>query len=209
MATPQETAKPTVPSPSSDNDPFESLLSLEEQYHHEGRTLGLAEGEASGRIEGRVFGLEKSFEKFIELGRLGGRAAIWASRLPSDSSATSSLSTGQIEVGKEDSSILGPLPGSGSERLVRHVRRLVELTNADDVSRENSEEGVQDFDDRLREAKAKGVLIERLVGEGGKDSGAGGSSTVKRAGVKGNAEQSKAKSGEMEDFLGLPRGAQK
>jgi hypothetical protein len=209
MATPQETAKPTVPSPSSDNDPFESLLSLEEQYHHEGRTLGLAEGEASGRIEGRVFGLEKSFEKFIELGRLGGRAAIWASRLPSDSSATSSLSTGKIEVGKEDSSILGPLPGSGSERLVRHVRRLVELTNADDVSRENSEEGVQDFDDRLREAKAKGVLIERLVGEGGKDSGAGGSSAVKRAGVKGNAEQSKAKSGEMEDFLGLPRGAQK
>jgi hypothetical protein len=207
MATPQETAKPTVPSPTSDNDPFESLLSLEEQYHHEGRTLGLAEGEASGRIEGRVFGLEKSFEKFIELGRLGGRAAIWASRLPSDSSATSSLSTGQIEVGKEDSSILGPLPGSGSERLVRHVRRLVELTNADDVSRENSEEGVQDFDDRLREAKAKGVLIERLVGEGGKDSA--GSSAVKRAGVKGNAEQSKAKSGEMEDFLGLPRGAQK
>jgi hypothetical protein len=208
MATPQETAKPTVPSPSSDNDPFESLLSLEEQYHHEGRTLGLAEGEASGRIEGRVFGLEKSFEKFIELGRLGGRAAIWASRLPSDSSATSSLSTGQIEVGKEDSSILGPLPGSGSERLVRHVRRLVELTNADDVSRENSEEGVQDFDDRLREAKAKGVLIERLVGEG-KESGPGGSSAVKRAGVKGNAEASKAKSGEMEDFLGLPRGAQK
>jgi hypothetical protein len=208
MATPQETAKPTVPSPSSDNDLFESLLSLEEQYHHEGRTLGLAEGEASGRIEGRVFGLEKSFEKFIELGRLGGRAAIWASRLPSDSSATSSLSTGQIEVGKEDSSILGPLPGSGSERLVRHVRRLVELTNADDVSRENSEEGVQDFDDRLREAKAKGVLIERLVGEG-KESGPGGSSAVKRAGVKGNAEASKAKSGEMEDFLGLPRGAQK
>jgi hypothetical protein len=62
----------------------------------------------------------------------------------------------------------------------------------------------------LREAKAKGVLIERLVGEGGKDSGVGGGgSAVKRAGVKGNAEASKAKSGEMEDFLGLPRGAQK
>ena len=111
---------------------------------------------------------------------------------------------------KEDASILGPLPGSGSERLVRHVRRMVELTDAEDVSRENSEDGVQDFDDRLREAKAKGVLIERLVGEGGnKDPGAAGGSAVKRAGVKGNAEASKAKSGEMEDFLGLPRGAQK
>jgi hypothetical protein len=211
---PQPTTKPRTDS-SSSADPFESLLSLEEQYHAEGRTLGLAEGEASGRIEGRVFGLEKSFEKFVELGRLGGRAAVWSARLPSDSSPTSSspssTAAAPIEVGKEDSSILGPLPGSGSERLVRHVRRLVELTDAEDVSRENSEEGVQDFDDRLREAKAKGVLVERLVGEGGgKDSAAGsGGSAVKRAGVKGNAEASKAKSGEMEDFLGLPRGAQK
>ena len=212
MSTQDSKPAPTSPQPSSrpdQEDPFESLLSLESQYHLEGRTLGLAEGEASGRIEGRVFGLEKSFEKFIELGRLGGRSAVWSARLP-DSSASSASSTGQIKVGKEDSSRLGVLPGSGSERLVRHIRRLVELTDAEDVSRENSEEGVQDFDDRLREAKAKGVLIERLVGEG-KDSGAGsgGSSAVKRAGVKGNAEQSKAKSGEMEDFLGLPRGAQK
>ena len=190
-------------------DPFDTLLSLESQYHAEGRALGISEGTLSGRIEGRVFGLEKSFEKFIELGALGGRGAVWSARL-SESSESSASSTGQIEVGKEDSSRLGVLPGSGSERLVRHIRRLVELTDAEDVSRENSEEGVQDFDDRLREAKAKGVLIERLVGEG-KDSGAGsrGSPAVKRAGVKGNAEQSKAKSGEMEDFLGLPRGAQK
>lgn len=204
MSTSQENDKPKDSSP----DPFESLLSLEEQYHLEGRALGLAEGEASGRIEGRVFGLEKSFEKFIELGRLGGRTAVWDARLPGSSSASSSRSTGQIEVGKEDSSRLGILPGSGSERLVRHVKRLVELTDADDISRENSEEGVQDFDDRLREAKAKSVLVERLVGEG-KDSAAAGGSAVKRAGVKGNAEQSKAKSGEMEDFLGLPRGLQK
>lgn len=212
------TNKPTSPTPSenNNNDPFETLLSLEEQYHTEGRALGLAEGEASGRIEGRVFGLEKSFEKFIELGRLGGRGAVWSARLPSDSipssSTPSTSETPRIEVGKESSSRLGVLPGSGSERLVRHVRRLVELTDAEDVSRENSEEGVQDFDDRLREARGKGVLIERLVGEGAADSGSPGSggSAVKRAGVKpGNAQASKAKSDEMEDFLGLPRGAQK
>jgi hypothetical protein len=199
-------------------DPFESLLSLEEQYHTEGRTLGLAEGEASGRIEGRVFGLEKSFEKFIELGRLGGRAAVWSARLPAESQSSAPASRSGVEaapvveVGKEDSSILGVLPGSGSERLVRHVRRLVELTSAEDVSRENSEDGVQDFDDRLREGKGKSVLIERLVGEGGggkESSGASSTAAVKRAGVKGNSEASKAKSGEMEDFLGLPRGAQK
>ena len=189
-------------SPSPSEDPFDTLLSLESQYHAEGRTLGIAEGSASGRIEGRVFGLEKSFEKFIELGRLGGRAAVWNARLPENANATSA----SMEVGKEepDPAKLGVMPGSGSERLVRHVKRLVELTDADDVSRENSEDGVQDFDDRLREARAKAVLVERLVGESKESGGgaAGGGAAVKRAGVKGNA----AKSDEMEDFGGLPRG---
>ena len=101
---------------------------------------------------------------------------------------------------------MGVLPGSQSERLVRHVKRLAELTNADDVSRENSEDGVQDFDDRLREARAKVVLVERLVGENGKENGGAGggaAAAVKRAGVKGNAA---VKSDEIEDFGGLPRG---
>jgi hypothetical protein len=180
-------------------DPFDTLLSLESQYHAEGRALGISEGSLSGRIEGRVFGLEKSFEKFIELGKLGGRAAVWNARLPEN--ATTSTA---VEVGKEEPDAggkLGVLPGSGSERLVRHVKRMAELTDADDVSRENSEEGVQDFDDRLREARAKAVLVERLVGEG-KESAAGGAAAVKRAGVKSNA----VKSDEMEDFGGLPRG---
>jgi hypothetical protein len=203
---------PPSPPPQPQEDPFDTLLTLESQYHAEGRTLGIAEGSASGRIEGRVFGLEKSFEKFIELGRLGGRAAVWNARLPSTSTSTSTSAC--IEVGKEEeeSSKVGVLPGSGSERLVRHVKRLVELTDAEDVSRENSEEGVQDFDDRLREARAKAVLVERLVGEGAKENGSGGggagsgagsgAAAVKRAGVKGNG----AKSDEMEDFGGLPRG---
>lgn len=207
----------TSPSQQSQEDPFDTLLSLESQYHAEGRALGISEGSLSGRIEGRVFGLEKSFEKFIELGRLGGRAAVWNARLPSSSpnfssaspSASASTST-KLEVGKEEAEAggkLGVLPGSQSERLVRHVKRMAELTDADDVSRENSEDGVQDFDDRLREARAKAVLVERLVGESGKEGGSAGGSgaaaSVKRAGVKGNAA---VKSDEMEDFGGLPRG---
>lgn len=187
-------------SPQGDEDPFDTLLTLESQYHAEGRQLGITEGSLSGRIEGRVFGLEKSFEKFIELGRLGGRSAVWNARLPDAASTSSSQA---LEVGKDEPErVLGVLSGSGSERLVRHVKRMAELTDSDDVSRENSEDGVQDFDDRLREAKAKAVLIERLVGEGKESAVAGGVMAVKRAGVKGNA----AKSSEMEDFGGLPRG---
>jgi hypothetical protein len=46
-------------------------------------------------------------------------------------------------------------------------------------------------------------LVERLVGEGGKENAGGsGGTAVKRAGVKSNG----AKSSEMEDFGGLPRG---
>jgi hypothetical protein len=194
---------------STSEDPFDTLLSLESQYHAEGLALGIAEGTAAGRIEGRVFGLEKSFEKFIELGRLGGRATVWNARLPDHhrtfTANSAETDAGKLEVGKEEaprsSELLGVLPGSGSERLVRHVKRLVELTDPEDVSRENSEDGVQDFDDRLREAKAKAVLVERLVGEGGKEN-AGGGTAVKRAGVKSNG----AKSSEMEDFGGLPKG---
>lgn len=188
---------------SQQEDPFDTLLSLESQYHAEGRALGISEGSLSGRIEGRVFGLEKSFEKFIELGKLGGRAAVWNARLPENATVTSTPAS--LEVGKEEPEAggkLGVLPGSGSERLVRHVKRMAELTDADDVSRENSEEGVQDFDDRLREARAKAVLVERLVGEGKEGGGGGGAAAVKRAGVKSNA----VKSDEMEDFGGLPRG---
>ena len=194
----------TPPTQSQQEDPFDTLLSLESQYHAEGRALGISEGSLSGRIEGRVFGLEKSFEKFIELGKLGGRAAVWNARLPENATLTSTSGPASLEVGKEEpeGGKLGVLPGSGSERLVRHVRRMAELTDADDVSRENSEEGVQDFDDRLREARAKAVLVERLVGEGKEGGGGGGAAAVKRAGVKSNA----VKSDEMEDFGGLPRG---
>jgi hypothetical protein len=194
------TSPSTTQQPEPQDDPFDTLLTLESQYHAEGLALGQIEGAASGRIEGRVFGLEKSFEKFIELGRLGGRAAVWEARLPSNHRQQQQQQ--KLEVGKEESSAASMvLPGGGSERLVRHVKRLVELTDAEDVSRENSEEGVQDFDDRLREARAKGTLVERLVGEG-KES----ASAVKRAGVKGNAV---AKSSEMEDFGGLPGGVLK
>jgi hypothetical protein len=195
------------PSPSpqqqQQEDPFDTLLSLESQYHAEGRALGISEGTLSGRIEGRVFGLEKSFEKFIELGKLGGRAAVWNARLPENATTSTTIEVGKEE--PESSGKLSVLPGSQSDRLVRHVKRLAELTDADDVSRENSEDGVQDFDDRLREARAKAVLVERLVGESGKESGgaAGAGAAVKRAGVKGNAG---VKSDEMEDFGGLPRG---
>lgn len=55
-----------------EDDILSSLLNLEDKYHAEGYAAGVSDGSRAGRIEGRTFGLEKGFEKFTELGRLGG-----------------------------------------------------------------------------------------------------------------------------------------
>lgn len=186
---------------SQHGDPFDSLLSLESQYHTEGYGLGYADGSRAGRIEGRVFGLEKGFEKFLELGRLNGRADVWQARLPDQSKA------------KEDAANVDKLPMlSGTDRLRKHVRRLGELSNVDEVSTENSEDAVQDFEERIRDAKAKAVLISRIVGEtddgaAGAPSTEGDSSSSKT--IRLNKQQGAGKSDEMEDFGGLPRAARK
>ena len=68
--------------PDADSDPFDDLLSLEDKFYKEGYDLGVSDGERAGRVEGRLFGLEKGFEKYAAMGRLHGRAIIWAGRLP-------------------------------------------------------------------------------------------------------------------------------
>lgn len=61
-------------------DPFDTLLTLEDQYYSEGYEQGVTDGSTAGRIEGRIFGLEKGFEKFVAMGKLHGKAAVWDAR---------------------------------------------------------------------------------------------------------------------------------
>ncbi|KAF2210014.1 hypothetical protein CERZMDRAFT_113485 [Cercospora zeae-maydis SCOH1-5] len=141
----------------SDLDVFENVLNLEDQYYREGYDLGVADGAKSGRIEGRTFGLEKGVEKFLEMGKLNGKAAVWEARLPSsatqDSASQSSSST-----------VVPPLKG-GHQRLRKHVERLAALSDPKGLSTKNDEDDVSEFDDRLKDAKAKATLIARIVGE--------------------------------------------
>lgn len=65
-----------------DVDPFDSLLNLEETFYNEGYAAGVVDGERAGLVEGRIFGLEKGFEKYVRMGRLHGKAVVWAGRLP-------------------------------------------------------------------------------------------------------------------------------
>ncbi|EME83760.1 uncharacterized protein MYCFIDRAFT_122472, partial [Pseudocercospora fijiensis CIRAD86] len=152
-------------------DLFEDVLNLEDQYYREGYDFGVADGSKSGRIEGRVFGLEKGFEKFLEMGKLSGKAAVWEARLPDV--------INKSERKMAQSQAIMPQLGS-NERLRKHVERLATLTNPDGVSTENSEDAVSEFDDRLKDAKAKATLISKIAGEdefaGGMNENGGSSS---------------------------------
>ncbi|KAK5740427.1 hypothetical protein LTR17_004690 [Elasticomyces elasticus] len=177
----------TDPSPSqpdnNNNDPFATLLNLEDQYYTEGYNLGVTDGSLAGRIEGRLFGLEKGFSKFTEMGRMNGRAAVWKARLPPPKSQTQG----------DDTVVNFVTPLSGGERLKKHITRLTELTDPDSLETKNTEDAVDEGEERLAGAKSKFTLIARIVGE---DDAARVSEVEVKRPAKGN--------GEMEDFVGLP-----
>ena len=185
---------------SSNADVFADVLNLEDQYYQEGYDLGVADGSKSGRIEGRLFGLQKGFEKFLEMGKLSGRAAVWEARLPfSNTIPTSSPESRVPEL-------------SANERLRKHVERLAALSDPNDLSTKNNEDDVSEFDDRLKDAKAKATLISRIVGEDdvvsakteeGSATDVRGKALRLRRNFKEDGVAGR-NTGEMEDFLGLP-----
>ena len=163
-------------------DPLDSLLGLEDQYYNEGFTLGTADGVQAGLVEGRLFGLEKGFEKFINMGRLHGQSIVWASRLPSvQASRATALEC--LPLMKEDKTLDNgsvselntlkrttfhghPLPLLPSQpRLKKHIQTFHALVEMESVSVKNDEDSVSEFDDRLKRAGGKSKIIEKLIGE--------------------------------------------
>ena len=138
------------------SDPFDDLMNLEEKFYSEGYALGETEGSKAGRIEGRVFGLEKGFEKFMEAGRLHGRAMVWAARFPQQEGA---MKLNETVVPAQQSAL--PFL-SNNPRLEKHIRVLYALSEPASLSTDNTEEAVSDFDDRLKRSHAKIKIIERL-----------------------------------------------
>ena len=179
-------------------DPFDQLLGLEDTYYAEGFSLGQADGMQAGRIEGRIFGLEKGFEKFLQMGRLHGRSVVWASRLASsrgpdagDTKEDRSESFMPVEnKSSSDASVtisdenlaMPPLPEN--TRLGKQVRTLFALTEPESLSLQNNEEDVSEFDDRFKRAVSKAVIVGKLVGE---TSGVSGSNRLQSSGQKEEA----------------------
>ncbi|KAF7163345.1 hypothetical protein CNMCM5623_008323 [Aspergillus felis] len=156
---------------------LDSLLDLEEEFYQEGYDLGATDGAQAGYTEGSVFAVEKGFEKFFELGRLYGKALVWAQRLAdSDSSRNSSLESDKTDTRKsqpynEDDLLLEPfvcramLPLPASSRLAKNLEILLELVDPASLPMENTEEAVTDVDERLKGATIKAKLIQRALGE--------------------------------------------
>lgn len=150
-------------------DFFDDALHVETRFHEQGYNDGLRDGAQSGLAEGRAFGLQRGFEKFLESGRLAGKAIVWANRLPknSDGGDATTAEAGRLS--------LAPLPSNA--RLEKNINTLYTLVDPKTVSTDNSDAAVQDFDERLKKAQGKERIIDRVVSgpsnPGSKSSGAG------------------------------------
>ncbi|KAI9789672.1 MAG: hypothetical protein M1816_005847 [Peltula sp. TS41687] len=170
-----------------DDDLFAPLFNFEERFYAEGYEQGLTDGTLQGRSEGLVFGIEKGFERFLELARLHGRAMVWSSRMRKSQdhsndnndrgardvagggTSPSPKATRNEETTTTTRSFASSSPSllaiNHNPRLQKHIATLMTLTDPATLSYENSEEAVSAFEERLRRAKAKVKIIERLVGE--------------------------------------------
>ena len=170
-----------------EEDPFDTVQNLERQFYNEGYALGLEDGTKAGLLEGRFFGLEKGFDKFVEMGKLRGRSIVWSSRLsstgPHDLSISippdTSPSTLQEEAGHlgspdETSKEQGTRGAATTYRLLqfpygvrlgKHLHTFHALSEPESLDTHNSEDAVSEYDERLKRAKTKAKIIEKLIGE--------------------------------------------
>src|ERR1700759_2869024 len=161
----------------ANDDIFDAALNLEDTSYADGYAQGVSDGSHAGGVEGRICGLEKGFEKFLEMGRIHGQARIWSARLPatvgSDSTGVDDQSdilyskpadeTTPVAKGEESRSSLTPL--QSNPRLEKHIQSLLKLTDRAEISTANDEDSLEDFDERIKRARSKVKVLERLTGE--------------------------------------------
>lgn len=122
------------------DDPFNDLFSLEDGFYEEGFRQGHEDGEKAGKIEGRTLGLENGFKKFVEAGRLQGKAVVWS----------------HLALEKNQ---------KGNARVLKNLRTFYALVEPGTLPTANTDEAVQDVDDRVKRAQAKARVLEKMMGE--------------------------------------------
>ncbi|KAH8202854.1 hypothetical protein TruAng_003017 [Truncatella angustata] len=146
------------------SDPFEDVLNLEDGYYEQGYTQGYEDGYQSGKIEGRSVGLKSGYEKFLEAGRLQGKAIVWANRLANLRGAAGAASGPRSSTRQAAAELQLP-PLASNARLEKNVSSLHALVEPGTLSAENNDEAVNDFDDRFKRAQGKLKIVERMLGE--------------------------------------------
>lgn len=156
-----------------DSNFLDSLLDLEEDFYNEGYNLGVSDGAHAGYTEGTVFAVEKGFEKFVEMGRLYGKALVWAQRLAGSTSkkpaghdeTEDASTTPQHELSLDPAACREMAAFPASSRLAKNINTLLELADPASLVMQNTEEAVTDVDERLKGALIKAKLIQRALGE--------------------------------------------
>lgn len=159
-----------------DDDILDSVLDLEEISYQAGFDEGRADGIEAGYAEGKVLGIEKGYQNALELGKLHGRtlmlnACFSDPNLVSDDATVSSFikpATAKTSASTTDNDAFVPkMPSlpiiSDNPRLKKHVETLLKLTDPHTLSVENSDEAVEEFDDRMKKAVAKAKVIDKLI----------------------------------------------
>ncbi len=160
------------------DDILDSVLDLEETSYQAGFEEGKADGLEAGYTEGRIFGIERGYHKALEMGKLHGRAIMLNACLfdpnPMPGNGLNPLPLEAAIVTTQDSrpgndnttpdpSSLPTLPEN--PRLKKQIEMLLKLTDPQTLSVENTDEAVEEFDDRMKKAVAKAKIIDRMIVE--------------------------------------------
>ncbi|KAK3493756.1 hypothetical protein B0T13DRAFT_474410 [Neurospora crassa] len=148
----------------------------------EGRQLGLEKGfqkfVQSGRLHGRAIvwanrlpskqDVRRSYHQSSRAGQQQQPQSLSQNQSQSQSSSQRQKIENTLEnlsLGNkpEKTEELRLLPNNA--RLEKHVSTLFALVETDTLAKENTDEAVNDFDDRLKRAQGKAKIVERMVGE--------------------------------------------
>ena len=148
--------------PADEGDGLDDLMEMEAGFYDEGYKAGVEDGTQAGLIEGKLFGIQKGYEKALELGKLRGRAMVWSSRFSEKSQTVHASSQDEHDM----SSVAASLPRfENSERLKKQVEALQQLVNADRLDASNSDEAVAAFDELMIKVRNKAKVISNITGE--------------------------------------------
>ncbi|KAK9366913.1 hypothetical protein V1509DRAFT_641233 [Lipomyces kononenkoae] len=130
----------------ADDDVFESLLTLESSFYQQGYNDGLNDGRRRGMSEGKQFGLQTGFQRYVSVGILEGRCRVW-NELRRDMTTLSNTS--------------GDVVPLGGGRSTKQLQVLTELVTG--IPTENTEEAVDEYENRLKRASARAKVVVRLL----------------------------------------------